>query len=515
VIRFAYIIPIGGSQFSSEFLSDRNRVGNIFDTARQKSIISRSTSAGENFIDGFAGVDTYDFESATRLFQLETNLTTPLKVLGQNVLGGDDGAAPHKLLSATHTDTVAASVVQGDIIIGDITPKWSKLAIGTALQQLRVNAGATALEYFTDNLGTVTGTGATNQVTFWTSASNISGNANFKIDPATGHIAVGTGSAGASRGILFEETSSTANMVGIRSFITSTSIASTEISAMQGIIKFTGGSDSSADFIGVRGDAITAGTTGTAPLMKIFDAVTSIAGSGVVRILVAYNCRAGGITSGKLDDAYGFRVETTWGDNATKIFPISIETTKGYSRFAKAKAGFIIGALTAPAASAVLELKSTTGAFLPSRMTKTQRNSLTAVNGMILYNSSSNQVESYQDSHWTILDSRTIYSINKAGTLGTVANEVQDWRIEASEDLRVIELEATVKVAPDGSTLIVRLQHGTTDIGSVTIADGAFSGTTSVDIDVLVGAVITLDITTSNATAENVLVRMICDKTNI
>jgi hypothetical protein len=38
-------------------------------------------------------------------------------------------AAAHALLSATHSDTLAAAVADGSIIIGNVTPKWSALAI--------------------------------------------------------------------------------------------------------------------------------------------------------------------------------------------------------------------------------------------------------------------------------------------------------------------------------------------------------------------------------------------------
>jgi hypothetical protein len=50
------------------------------------------------------------------------------------------GGANHALLSATHTDTLAASVVRGDIIVGNSTPAWSRLAIsGTSNHVLRTN----------------------------------------------------------------------------------------------------------------------------------------------------------------------------------------------------------------------------------------------------------------------------------------------------------------------------------------------------------------------------------------
>jgi len=38
--------------------------------------------------------------------------------------------AAHNLLSATHGDTVAASPVRGDILVGNVTPAWDKLTIG-------------------------------------------------------------------------------------------------------------------------------------------------------------------------------------------------------------------------------------------------------------------------------------------------------------------------------------------------------------------------------------------------
>jgi len=38
----------------------------------------------------------------------------------------------HNVLSATHGDTLTASVVRGDVIIGNSTPKWARLAVGAA-----------------------------------------------------------------------------------------------------------------------------------------------------------------------------------------------------------------------------------------------------------------------------------------------------------------------------------------------------------------------------------------------
>jgi hypothetical protein len=53
-----------------------------------------------------------------------------------------------------------------------------------------------------------------------------------------------------------------------------------------------------------------------------------------------------------------------------------------------------------PATSAKLDITSTTGALLVSRMTTTQRDDLTAVNGMIIYNSTTNAFNFYENGAW-------------------------------------------------------------------------------------------------------------------
>jgi hypothetical protein len=62
-----------------------------------------------------------------------------------------------------------------------------------------------------------------------------------------------------------------------------------------------------------------------------------------------------------------------------------------------------IGTGGAPATSALLELASTTGALLIPRMTTTQKNALTAVNGMLVYDSTLAKFQGYQAGAWTNL----------------------------------------------------------------------------------------------------------------
>lgn len=44
-------------------------------------------------------------------------------------VSGAGAVTAHNVLSATHSDTLTASVVDGDVIIGNATPKWSRLSI--------------------------------------------------------------------------------------------------------------------------------------------------------------------------------------------------------------------------------------------------------------------------------------------------------------------------------------------------------------------------------------------------
>jgi len=55
---------------------------------------------------------------------------------------------------------------------------------------------------------------------------------------------------------------------------------------------------------------------------------------------------------------------------------------------------------TSIATSALLELNSTTGSLILTRMTTAQRNALTAVNGMILYNTDTGKVQVYESDAW-------------------------------------------------------------------------------------------------------------------
>jgi hypothetical protein len=50
-----------------------------------------------------------------------------------------------------------------------------------------------------------------------------------------------------------------------------------------------------------------------------------------------------------------------------------------------------------------LEVQGTTSSFVLSRLTTTQRNALTAVNGMLIYNTTDNKFQGYENGAWANL----------------------------------------------------------------------------------------------------------------
>lgn len=69
-----------------------------------------------------------------------------------------------------------------------------------------------------------------------------------------------------------------------------------------------------------------------------------------------------------------------------------------------------------PNPSAMLDVKSTTKGFLPPRMTLEQRCSVTAVEGLMIYNTTTKKINVYDGTEWTNMD-----GTSAALTIGTTA----------------------------------------------------------------------------------------------
>lgn len=94
----------------------------------------------------------------------DLTVRTKLNFIGATITCADDAGngrtnctvttATNALLDGSaHTDTTNSAVTQGDIIIGNSTPAWDDLAIGTVGQVLTVNAAGTLPEWQTPGVG--------------------------------------------------------------------------------------------------------------------------------------------------------------------------------------------------------------------------------------------------------------------------------------------------------------------------------------------------------------------------
>lgn len=102
-------------------------------------------------------------------------------VLSWSTVGGSGSVATDAIWDAA-----------GDLAVGSGANTASRLPIGTALQVLRVNSGATALEWAAAGAGDVTkvGTPANNQVGVWTGDGTLEGDSAFTFDTTTDTLAV-------------------------------------------------------------------------------------------------------------------------------------------------------------------------------------------------------------------------------------------------------------------------------------------------------------------------------------
>lgn len=157
---------------------------------------------------------------------------------------------------------------------------------------------------------------------------------------------------------------------------------------------------------------------GDAPASSLVVAASGFLGIGTAPSQVVH-IKAAGVLFGLIESggpsAVGWRMKNTLRDwdmrcDGAGNLQITDATGGGLQPFGIIKGalqgtlridtGGRIGINGTPAASAALDIASTTGALLIPRMTTTQRNALTAANGMGIYNTTSGQFEKYQAGAW-------------------------------------------------------------------------------------------------------------------
>jgi hypothetical protein len=101
------------------------------------NLFIKNISADSDF--GSGDITTTGTVVATTVNGLSAAQVTDLTDGGTTILHSHSASTPaaHDILSAQHGDTLAGSVLDGDVIIGNVTPKWSRLAITVPAANVR------------------------------------------------------------------------------------------------------------------------------------------------------------------------------------------------------------------------------------------------------------------------------------------------------------------------------------------------------------------------------------------
>ncbi len=153
---------------------------------------------------------------------------------------------------------------------------------------------------------------------------------------------------------------------------------------------------------------ISGGLSAAAPVGSADDFIieTSINKNFGMSIL-GHDTKQNNIVFGSPSRPFGAAIRWKYSDNILSFFTANANAeivfgahTGGEDVRIAADGSVGIGTAGSPATSALLDLTSTTGALLVSRMTTVQRDALTAVNGMIIYNSTTNAFNFYENGFW-------------------------------------------------------------------------------------------------------------------
>ena len=238
----------------------------------------------------------------------------------------------------------------------------------------RVNFVSSDTLSFTDinNLG--------NDIRAW--GDNVNGGgytlSNVILSASSGTMATVTGGTGAASTLTIRSTSGTGTSDAIV-FQTGSQSERMRINA-SGNIGI--GTPSIATKLDIRGTSATIGST------------VQIVGIGVSALMLGQDADGGVIRGQGGNSTLRFLVGGA-GDNAA--------AAAGTEAMRIVSNGNVGIGTASPAASARLEIAGTTGALLVPRLTTTERNALTAVNGMIIYNTTDNQMQGRINGAWVAM----------------------------------------------------------------------------------------------------------------
>ena len=154
-----------------------------------------------------------------------------------------------------------------------------------------------------------------------------------------------------------------------------------------------------------------------------------------------------------------------------------------------------------PDASSILELRSTTLGFLPPRMTTTQRDAITSpATGLLIYNTTTNLLNYYTGSSWTVVSNGTGVSSVSVTTANGVSGSVANPTTTPAISLTLGAITPT-SVAATGTVTGSNLSGTNTGDQTITLTgDITGSGTGSFATTIATDAVTTSNILNSNVT---------------
>jgi hypothetical protein len=156
---------------------------------------------------------------------------------------------------------------------------------------------------------------------------------------------------------------------------------------------FISGSGTSPSAIGSDAHARNSGT-GDVPVIIGSRGWAEATGAGDTDVLGAFDGLLTHSGAGDVDLAYGLRLPDVAGLGTTSWAIMS------YGGNSFHVGSMTLGSTDPPTAGAILDLDTVLGAFLPPRLTTTQRDALTAAEGMQVYNTTTDQMEVYALGSW-------------------------------------------------------------------------------------------------------------------
>jgi len=142
-------------------------------------------------------------------------------------------------------------------------------------------------------------------------------------------------------------------------------------------------------FAGLGGTITLYNSTGATQAVRFFGTGTSFFNGGNLGIGLSTSISA--------------RLHVSGIDATSSNFALKVEDNVGTALFSVRNDGNVGIGTISPATSAILDVTSTTGAVLFPRMTTTQRDALTAVNGMVIYNSTLDKLQVRAAAAWVSL----------------------------------------------------------------------------------------------------------------